>query len=149
MRSLTAPKPKLQSKPRRLLRHSPLLLCVDDDPGILIGLNRSLTYHGARVLRGHHGMQGYYLACKQRPDVIITDLRMPLGDGQFFLDCVWNNRATRHIPIIVLSGLDGARLEEIATDPRVACVFRKPAPLEELIAAVRALTGRRWIGKRS
>lgn len=57
----------------------PTVLAVDDDPDISQALRLRLCAHGVNVLRAFNGMQGYWMALKESPDVIITDFKMPEG----------------------------------------------------------------------
>ena len=40
------------------------------------------------------------------PDIIVTDLMMPNGDGKTFIEQIKNTGAFAHIPVIVLSSID-------------------------------------------
>lgn len=46
-----------------------------------------------------------YLSIRKIPDLVITDLNMPLMNGSVLLDKIKNNSLFTHIPVIILSGL--------------------------------------------
>ncbi len=46
-----------------------------------------------------------YLSSRKIPDLVITDLNMPLMNGHILLDKIKNNSVFAHIPVIILSGL--------------------------------------------
>jgi CheY-like chemotaxis protein len=48
-------------------------------------------------------MKGFWLALKERPDVIFTDYHMAEGDGRYLLSRLKSTPATRDIPVIVFS----------------------------------------------
>ena len=83
-------------------------------------------------------MHGYWLAVTEKPDVIITDLRMPQGEGEYVVECLKRNSDTSHIPIIVLTGIHEPGLEQRLLELGVEHTFSKPAPFDE----VRDLIGR-------
>ena len=90
----------------------PKLLCIDDDPNISEAFARRFHRYGIEVERAYHGMHGYWLAVTSKPDVIITDLRMPLGEGEYVVQCLERNAETAHIPVIVLTGFKETGLAE-------------------------------------
>ncbi|MBN2577437.1 MAG: response regulator [Pirellulales bacterium] len=82
---------------------SPRVLCIDDDPLVSEVIQDRLEVYNVNVLSAFSGMQGLWLATTHKPDVIITDLRMPLGDGTTVIECLKRNVETASIPIIVLT----------------------------------------------
>ena len=57
------------------------VLCIDDDPHVSHGMQLWLNQFEVEVLHAHFGMQGVALAISEQPDAIITDIRMPQGEG--------------------------------------------------------------------
>jgi DNA-binding response OmpR family regulator len=118
----------------------PKVLCIDDDPCVVNALARNLESRGAIVLGAYHGMQGFWLACTESPDVIITDIMMPRGNGDYVVECLRRNAKTRNIPVIVLSGICAAKLGERVKKLGADQVFAKPVNFNLLFRAIRALT---------
>ena len=116
------------------------VLCIDDDPHVVNGLVRNLQARGVTTLSAKDGMQGFGLACSESPDVIITDMLMPRGDGDYLVECLKSNAATRNIPVIVLSGVGTRNLERMVAELAVEGVFSKPVKFESLYRAICALT---------
>ncbi len=115
------------------------VLCIDDDPQVVSALARSLEARGASAIRAYHGMQGYWLACSEAPDIIVTDMMMPRGTGEYVVECLKRNTATRNIPIIVLSGVGVKNLEQRVKQLDVDGVFTKPAQFDSLYRTICAL----------
>ena len=113
------------------------ILCIDDDPEISETVALRLQQYDVEVLRAYHGMHGLWLAKTNRPDLIITDMRMPQGTGDHIIECLRANSDTRRIPIIVLTGQRNPRLEAIAHRLRVEKLLTKPVHFKELVAAIR------------
>jgi two-component system response regulator HydG len=67
---------------------APTLLVVDDDEGNRVTLERMLSKEGFRVLQAGSGEEALDLVRKERPAVILTDLKMPGMDGIALLRAV-------------------------------------------------------------
>jgi len=62
------------------------VLVVDDDPLILAGVAAALVAAGFRVWTTESGEEAMRLVERHRPEVVVTDLRMPGMDGLSLLD---------------------------------------------------------------
>src|SRR3972149_4510667 len=82
----------------------PTILCIDDDPQIAETIALRLNQYEVNMLSACHGMHGFWLAMTNRPNVIVTDVVMPQGGGEYVVDCLRHNSDTHDIPIIVLTG---------------------------------------------
>ncbi|MHB1034120.1 MAG: response regulator [Pirellulales bacterium] len=112
------------------------VLCIDDDPEISWLLNKRLCPHGIQVIRAFQGIEGYRMAVTEGPKVIITDLRMPDGNGDFLIDCLRGNPKTREIPIIVLTGIREPDLETRMYGLGVARFLVKPISFDVLLEEI-------------
>jgi len=81
------------------------VLVVDDDPDIRRLLGEELRGVGHEVLFASDGPQGLMIARRERPDLILLDLRLPGGDGIAVLERLKTIPQTAMIPVIILSGL--------------------------------------------
>ncbi|OHB73264.1 MAG: hypothetical protein A2V70_20140 [Planctomycetes bacterium RBG_13_63_9] len=109
------------------------VLCIDDDPDVTEALERVLHRHGVRVLRAFHGMQGYWRAVTEQPDLIILDLFMPKGQGTEVMKCLKNNSQTKHIPVVILTGTDDRRTKRAMYELGAVRYLVKPTPIDELL----------------
>ncbi len=83
------------------------ILVVEDEQSLLVGLKELLEisdslYHH-RVLTASNGQQGLDILREQKPDLIISDIMMPIMDGYEFLHNVRQNPALVQIPFIFLT----------------------------------------------
>ncbi len=80
------------------------VLIVDDDPGTLLlmkeGLERSAD---VTVLTAVNGQDGVDTAEREKPDIILMDLTMPVMDGRTACLMLAGNSATHNIPVIMLT----------------------------------------------
>ncbi len=118
---------------------SPMILIVDDDPGIQRLLSRYLSEQGFVTAVAGDGKSMDAFLGKQHPDLIIMDLMLPGEDG---LSLVRRLRVSGNIPIIMLTarGEDIDRIIglEMGADDYLA----KPFNPRELLARVRAVLRR-------
>ncbi|RPI76592.1 MAG: sigma-54-dependent Fis family transcriptional regulator [Ignavibacteriales bacterium] len=80
------------------------ILIIDDEETVRENLNLLLTSKGYRVLTAVNGEDGLKLVRRHNPDLLITDLKMPVVNGFQVLDSVM--KSDRKIPVIVLSAFD-------------------------------------------
>lgn len=114
----------------------PRVLAIDDDPNVLQAIQREFHRYDIDLLQAYHGAHGIWLATTQQPDLIITDLRMPQGRGEYVVDYLKENRMTCGIPIIVLTGLLDDRLERRMWKLGISEYLTKPISLKVLCKAV-------------
>lgn len=88
------------------------------------------------VLKANNGLQGEQLALKETPDLIISDLMMPILDGLQFCDRIKNNIETSHIPFILLTARlsDEARIESYKAG--ADSYISKPFNMDVLLARI-------------
>ena len=75
------------------------ILVVDDEADLIATYERLLKRRGYRVDAAGSKSAGLYIVRQISPDLIITDLRLPDGDG---LDLVRASRALAPVPPVVV-----------------------------------------------
>ncbi len=84
----------------------PLVLVVDDNAEIRNFLIQSLQ-HNYEVLDAENGERAFLIATNKIPDLIISDVMMPVMDGFEFCRKVKSDERTSHIPVILLTARSG------------------------------------------
>ena len=79
------------------------VLVIDDEPDVRWLIRMSLERAGHEVFDAEDGLRGIALAMKQRPDVIVLDLMMPVMDGYGVLAELAKDPKTASVPVVVLS----------------------------------------------
>ncbi len=115
------------------------LLLVEDDPCLREMLEYALTIQGHDVRTAGDGAAALTLLEQGLPELVLTDLQMPRMDGLSLLSELRSRDATRHLPVIMLSGCGEVALRVAALDLGANDFLDKPPRLEELFARVRSL----------
>jgi len=113
----------------------PRILVVDDEPQLTRVLRTGLTSRGYDVRAAADGQAGFETFTDWRPDLVITDLAMPVMDG---LELCRRVRAISAVPIIVLSAKGEEKTKVEALDMGADDYITKPFGIDELLARVRA-----------
>lgn len=116
------------------------VLVVDDDPIVGQTFGRMLTVSGFDAEVTHSSQAALESAARRLPDVILTDLRMPMSDGMDLITRLRRDEKLREIPIAVITGdhfLTGEFLAELRTYG--AAVRFKPLFLNDLLSLVEGL----------
>jgi CheY-like chemotaxis protein len=125
----------------------PRVLIIDDDPDIKLFLSSRLAKFGVETLYASDAAQGYKMALREQPSVIISDFFMPNGDALYLLRKLRGNLETENIPFIVVSGrnLDKPTERDLMQGSRgrsgAAKVFSKSRNSEELFDFLRRYCG--------
>jgi two-component system sensor histidine kinase/response regulator len=121
------------------------ILLIDDDESIRSMFGTVLRDHGYRVLEANSGATGYAVAQEQLPDLILTDIAMPGGDGEALLRNIRDNPDLSDKQVVLMTG----RLQD--TTPRKGMeqgaddFLAKPVSIEALIKCVEARLNRAHI----
>jgi twitching motility two-component system response regulator PilH len=94
----------------------------------------ALSVNGFDVVAVQDGSEAYSRAWEIHPDIIVTDLPVPSGDGWRFLHDLKCTARTRDIPVVAVSG------SVQQTSPErdgFAAFFAKPCLPDELAAGLR------------
>lgn len=111
------------------------ILVVDDEPQIARVLRHVLDAHGYAVRTAEDGAAGIELFGDWQPDIVLTDLQMPVMDG---LELCRQIRAASDIPIVILSVRDEEETIVNALDAGADDYVTKPFGTGELLARLRS-----------
>ena len=115
----------------------PLALSIDDDPAVGRVLQLKLQLSGYRVERAMTADEAMESIQRLRPDVIITDVRMPGMSGiEFCRVCEQFRDEWEFIIIVLTSQLDKADQAYVESDPRRR-FLQKPFSPRHLIEVIK------------
>ena len=113
------------------------ILIVEDHPDTQQGLQQLLQLYGYHVLTANNGQQGLMKASAHLPDLIITDVMMPVMDGIEMVRQLRSSHAFRHTPIIVVSAYITKAAEAVQVGAND--VLPKPIDPDLLVQRIEAL----------
>jgi len=109
------------------------ILVIDDEKGILQIMHEALTMYGHKVETADDGLEGIRKFDDGYFDIVITDVRMPVIDGNGVAAHIRKSEK-QCIPVIGISGTPWL-LEADNFD----MVLSKPFPLKQLLNSIRSL----------
>lgn len=116
------------------------ILVVDDIEANVRLLEAKLTAEYYEVLTASDGPTALAIAAKEKPDIVLLDVMMPGMDGFQVCRRLKDDPETRHVPVVLVTALDG-RADRIAGLEAGADEFlTKPIDDVMLFARVRSLT---------
>lgn len=117
----------------------PKILCVDDDPSLLNLYHEELTEEGYKVIVAKNGKDAVTRFSREKPNLVILDIRMPEMDGITALNAILGKN--RQVPIIINTAFPHYR-ENFMTWGADAYVV-KSSDLSELKQTIRQVLERR------
>jgi formate hydrogenlyase transcriptional activator len=113
------------------------ILVVDDTPNDVTLLEDMLTARGYQVATATNGAEALARLANEAPDLILLDVIMPGLDGFEVSERLRADGATRDIPVIFLTALEGTLDKVRAFSAGAVDYITKPFRSEELLARVR------------
>jgi CheY-like chemotaxis protein len=116
------------------------VLLVEDNARLRGTVREILRWHGYRVDEAGDGAEALAVALAAQPDVIVTDLEMPVMDGATFIQRCRRLPGLDHVPIIVVSATERDSLDCL-TAAQVSAYLVKPFDLVDLTTAIERRAG--------
>jgi CheY-like chemotaxis protein len=116
-----------------------LILIVEDDVVIRGVFKEYLESNHCRVLEAADGAQGFALAEKHRPHLIVMDVMMPSLHGTASTKQIRDVPALARIPILIHSGVPEAKVRQLVQLDEKTRYLQKPVDLERFWRAVTEL----------
>jgi signal transduction histidine kinase/ActR/RegA family two-component response regulator len=140
-----APRRALQNEPDALVAASPLggnrhrILVIEDSADILNLMKIELSELGFDVLTAGNGQSGLEAAYNERPQVIISDIKMPGMDGYEFVKQLRSDPSFGRTPVIALTGFGMKQDIERALAAGYTTHLCKPVEMDQLASLIRKL----------
>ena len=115
------------------------ILVVDDEEPIREYESALLAELGHEVFTAADGAEALRLAHEQQPDLLLLDIMMPEMSGIEVCQQLRDDPRTRHIRVIVVSGLDSKRALEESIIAGADDFLAKPINALELMVRVRSI----------
>lgn len=116
------------------------VLIIEDNEDNRIIYAAAFRHRGYRVLEADNGYTGVELARRERPDVVLMDLSMPILDGFEATQALKHDPETSAIPVVIVSAHSMPVDEQRARDAGCSFFLVKPVlPLELVDEVARML----------
>ncbi len=115
-----------------------MLLVIDDNKDLIHYITTVLTpmYN---IVAAENGIQGISLALELLPDLILSDVMMPVKDGFEVCKTLKNDFRTSHIPIILLTAKADMKSKITGWESGADAYLMKPFNSEELLTRIEKL----------
>ncbi len=133
----TRTKDKMESKPNP--KNGQHILLVDDEPALTQVTAKFLQRAGFRTT-GVHSAREALSAFERQPeqfDLVITDLTMPEMSGAALARNLHDRRPS--LPVIIISGFDGAETLNGDTAPNIRTLLQKPFTPDTLVRTIQSV----------
>jgi signal transduction histidine kinase len=127
----------------------PLILLIDDDPALLMGLTAMIKKHGYRVVEAEDGNDGFEKAKRVLPDLILSDVMMPPPNGFELRRLMSLDSRLSSIPFIFLTARSDSDDKVTAISDGADDYITKPFVVYELLARINAVLRRVKIAEAS
>ncbi len=115
------------------------ILIAEDEHDILDLITFTLQFAGHEVIATSNGEEAYQTTLKERPDLILLDVRMPRMSGYEVCKAVKEDASLQHIPVVFLS----AKGQETEVNTGLAAgaedYILKPFSTDELTERIAAI----------
>ena len=117
------------------------VLLVDDDEMSRDMLSRRLIRRGFEVIFAVDGKQGVEAARREKPDIILMDMGLPVMDGWEATRCIKSDDAIRGVSVIGLSARTMSGDRDKAIEAGCDDYDIKPIEFDRLIGKIERLLG--------
>lgn len=111
------------------------ILLIEDDALIALGLSTILKCQGYRVSHAINGQEGVDIYHRDRADLVITDLNMPVMNSYAVIRTL--REESPEIKIVVVAGIDRAKIENCVCSVGITSIVTKPVSPTKLLDTVR------------
>jgi DNA-binding response OmpR family regulator len=115
------------------------IVIAEDEPDIRDLIAFTLRFAGYEVVTGSNGEEGYELTRKEKPDLVMMDVRMPKMTGYEACKKIKADPEIAHIPVIFLSAKGQETEISSGMDSGAEEYLLKPFAPDQLTERIRAV----------
>ncbi|MBU5637294.1 response regulator [Geomonas sp. Red69] len=113
------------------------ILIIDDSELVLAMAKDALDQAGYQVVTATNGIEANrFIFSKDKPDLIIMDIMMPMLDGNKKAKLLKENEVSRDIPILLLSSKGEAEMRQLVVEANADGYILKPFTPGQITEAV-------------
>ena len=114
----------------------PKVLIIDDDEDLHTLYGLYLQGESIKIFQAFNGQQGLEMVDKEKPDLIVLDMIMPVMDGEEFFTKLRTQKKLLDIPVIIAS-VNEKIPERILQLGNVYTTLKKPFTIETLVGKIK------------
>lgn len=115
------------------------IMLVDDNQDLLDFLQESLNGYFKEIITATGGdMALHMISTGKQPDIIVSDVNMPEGDGYTLCRALKNNEKFSHIPIILLTALSNTKSQNDSYRAGADASLSKPFEIDTLMEMIKS-----------
>jgi len=118
------------------------ILLVDDEYALVESLTDLLQDEGYRVVSATNGKDGLERLQKEKADLVVSDLMMPIAGGRELVKGIRGFPDFRSLPVVIMSAATKDALTQDGSTLEVSAFLRKPFQLEKLLEIIIQLIGK-------
>jgi CheY-like chemotaxis protein len=115
------------------------VLLVEDAPFLRYAFGRLLRMHGFEVREANDGREALDCIPKFQPELVLTDLMMPVMDGIELIRRLHDDPVTEYLPVVAITADATDQAERLAREAGAVDVITKPIDLPALLGRLREL----------
>jgi len=114
------------------------VLIVEDETDIREAMAEAALQDGFKVSTAENGQTGLATAIKEKPDLILLDIKMPVMDGHQMLQKLRDDVWGRDVKVVILTSMDDVKnIGEAHEGGITDYVIKAHSSLEEIMTKVR------------
>ncbi len=121
------------------------VLVADDEIHIIHVVAIKLRNNGYEVVAANNGAEAYDLACREKPDIVVTDYQMPVMTGIELITKLRGDERTKEIPVILLTARAFAVSQEQQESLGISGCLSKPFSPKELLKTIQDILYQRQL----
>jgi signal transduction histidine kinase/DNA-binding response OmpR family regulator len=128
-------------------KDAPVLLLVEDNEDFLFYLKDNLREY-FKIIEACNGKKGWQKVLSEHPDIVVSDVSMPVMDGIELCRKIKTDARTKHIPVILLTALAGDETHVLGLEAGANDYITKPFNFEIMLSRIRnILSGQKSLKK--
>jgi two-component system, OmpR family, alkaline phosphatase synthesis response regulator PhoP len=125
-----------------MTEQSKKILVVEDEPAVSLALVDALTHEGFTVMSAKDGQNGLATALAEHPDVIVSDIKMPIMTGLEMLNTLRADPWGKNAKVIILSNMsDLETLQKAMEHGAFHYMVKGDSSMADIVAAVKKQLG--------
>jgi two-component system alkaline phosphatase synthesis response regulator PhoP len=116
------------------MKQRPKILLVDDDVDLVTVMRGALESKAYEVIVAYNGQEGLEKARKEKPDLVVLDILMPVADGFIFVDQFRKDPSLAKVPVLAMTSFSESLGQPFPFE--VSEYIMKPIRPRDLVAKV-------------